>query len=114
MALKTGFLTVITFGLYRFWMKTRLRRWLWSSIRIGGLPLEYTGLPGEKILGFFVAVVLLAVYLSLINLGLTFFSVAVLQDIQPAYALTLLGVMPLWFYAQYRARRYILARTRWR
>ena len=31
-----------------------------------------------------------------------------------AYGLSLLGVLPLWFYARYRARRYVLARTRWR
>jgi hypothetical protein len=32
-------------------MKTRLRRWYWSSIRPDGLPLEYFGDPLEKLLG---------------------------------------------------------------
>jgi hypothetical protein len=32
-------------------MKTRLRRWNWSSIRPDGLPLEYVGDPLEKLLG---------------------------------------------------------------
>jgi hypothetical protein len=52
LALKTGFLTVITLGIYRFWMKTRLRRWYWSAIRPGGHPMEYVGDPIEKLLGF--------------------------------------------------------------
>ncbi|MEM8592624.1 MAG: DUF898 family protein, partial [Pseudomonadota bacterium] len=38
LALWTGFLTVLTLGLYRFWARTRLRRWYWSAIRPGGFP----------------------------------------------------------------------------
>ena len=45
LALKASLITVLTLGLYRFWMKTRLRRYYWSSIRPGGLPLEYAGEP---------------------------------------------------------------------
>lgn len=37
----TGLLTLIIAGFYRSWMKTRLRRWYWSAIRIGDQPLEY-------------------------------------------------------------------------
>ncbi|MEM9855540.1 MAG: DUF898 family protein, partial [Pseudomonadota bacterium] len=29
------------------------------------------------------------------------------------YALTFVGVIPIWFFASYRAQRYLLARTRW-
>lgn len=36
--LKTSLWTVLTLGFYRFWMKTRLRRWYWSAIRLGGMP----------------------------------------------------------------------------
>ncbi|MHA7877230.1 DUF898 family protein [Roseivivax sp.] len=114
LALRTGALTVLTLGLYRFWMKTRLRRWYWSAIRPGGHPLEYVGDPWEKLLGFLVAVVILAFYIGLVNLVLMFLSFSLFQGNAAAYALSLLGVVPLWFYAQYRARRYILARTRWR
>lgn len=114
MALKTGFLTVLTLGLYRFWMKTRLRRWYWSAIRPGGHPLEYVGDPWEKLLGFLFAVVILAFYIGVVNLLLMFASFSLFQGNVAAYGLSLLGVIPLWFYAQYRARRYVLARTRWR
>ncbi|MCK0150610.1 YjgN family protein [Marivita sp. S6314] len=114
LALKTGVLTVLTLGIYRFWMKTRLRRWYWSAIRPGGHPLEYVGDPIEKLLGFLFAVVILAFYIGIVNLLLMFASFALFQGNFAAYAISLIGVIPIWFYAQYRARRYVLARTRWR
>lgn len=114
LALKTGALTVLTLGLYRFWMKTRLRRWYWSATRPGGTPLEYVGDPYEKLLGFLIAVVILAFYIGVVNLALMFVSFSLFQQNYMAYAVSLLGVIPLWFYARYRARRYVLARTRWR
>ncbi|MFN3147732.1 MAG: DUF898 family protein [Paracoccaceae bacterium] len=114
LALGSSLLTVLTLGLYRFWMKTRLRRYYWSSIRPGGIPLEYTGLPSEKLLGFLIAVVIVAFYIGVVNLVLMFASFALLHGNVTAYALSFVGVVPLWFYARYRARRYVLARTRWR
>ena len=107
-------MTVLTLGFYRFWMRTRLRRWYWSAIRPGGHPLEYVGDPVEKLLGFLFAVVVLAFYIGIVNLILMFASFSLFQDNFAAYATSLVGVIPLWFFAQYRARRYILARTRWR
>jgi uncharacterized membrane protein len=114
MSLRMGLLTVLTLGIYRFWMKTRLRRWYWSAIRPGGIPLEYVGTPYEKLLGFLIAVVILAFYIGVVNLILMFASFALFQGNFAAYLLSFLGLVPLWFYAQYRARRYVLARTRWR
>jgi len=114
LALKTSVLTVLTLGFYRFWMKTRLRRFYWSSIRPGGVPLEYTGTGVEKLMGFLIAVVFLAFYIGLFNLLLMFFSFALLNDSFAAYFMSFIGVIPIYFYAQYRARRNILARTRWR
>lgn len=114
MSLRLGFLTVLTLGFYRFWMKTRLRRWYWSSWRPGGYPLEYVGDPWEKLLGFLIAVVFLAFYIGIVNLLLMFASFSLFNGNVAAYVLSFLGVIPLWFYARYRARRYVLARTRWR
>jgi uncharacterized membrane protein YjgN (DUF898 family) len=62
--LKLSVFTVLTLGIYRFWMKTRLRRWYWSAIRPGGHPLEYTGEALEKLLGFLIAVVFLSFYIG--------------------------------------------------
>ncbi|WP_371170314.1 DUF898 family protein [Aliiroseovarius sp. 2305UL8-7] len=114
LALKTGMLTILTLGFYRFWAKTRLRRYFWSSIRPGGLPLEYVGDPLEKLLGFLVAVVFMAFYIGIVNLILMYFSFAILNGNIAAYVLSFAGLVPIIFFAQYRARRYILARTRWR
>lgn len=114
LALVTTFLTVLTLGIYRFWMKTRLRRFYWSAIRPDGHPLEYVGQPLEKLLGFLVAVVFLAFYLGVVNLILMFVSFSLFNTNFAAYAVSFVGVLPIIFYAQFRARRYILARTRWR
>jgi len=114
MAFRLGFLTVLTLGFYRFWMKTRLRRWYWSAWRPGGHPFEYVGDPWEKLLGFLIAVVFLAFYIGIVNLLLMFASFSLFNGNFAAYLLSFLGVIPLWFYARYRARRYVLARTRWR
>lgn len=114
LALKTGFFTILTLGFYRFWMKTRLRRWYWSAMRPGGHPLEYVGDPLEKLLGFFIAVVVLTFYIGIVNLLLMFVSFSVFNSSWVGYIASFGGVIPIWFYARYRARRYVLARTRWR
>lgn len=114
LALRTGILTILTLGFYRFWAKTRLRRYYWSAIRPGGIPLEYVGDPLEKLLGFLVAVVFMAFYIGVVNLLLMYVSFALLNGNVAAYLLSLAGLAPIVFFAQYRARRYILARTRWR
>ncbi|MGH1330513.1 MAG: DUF898 family protein [Paracoccaceae bacterium] len=114
LAFRTGALTVLTLGFYRFWMKTKLRRYYWSSIRPGGVPLEYMGQGVEKLLGFLVAVVVMAFYIGVVNLILMFASFAIFHGNVTAYVLSFIGVLPIVFFAQYRARRYILARTRWR
>lgn len=114
LAFKTGFFTILTLGFYRFWMKTRLRRWYWSAIRPDGQPMEYVGDPIEKLLGFFIAVVVLTFYIGIVNLLLMFVSFSVFNSSWIGYLASFAGVIPLWFYARYRARRYVLARTRWR
>ena len=107
--------TILTLGIYRFWMTTKLRRHYWNAIRVNGDPLEYTGTGLEKLLGFLIALVVLALYLGIINLGLAFAGLFSLDDpvqLQITLQLSLLATLPLIFYATYRARRYILARTR--
>ncbi|HUS55405.1 MAG TPA: DUF898 family protein [Thermohalobaculum sp.] len=114
LALKTAIATVLTVGFYRFWMVTLLRRHYWNAIRIQGDPLEYTGTGLEKILGFLVAMIILAVYLGLVNIGLTFIGLSYIQDDKVVILLSITAALPLIFFATYRGRRYIMARTRWR
>ncbi|MEL6477124.1 MAG: DUF898 family protein [Pseudomonadota bacterium] len=118
LALRSMLLTIVTLGIYRFWMITKLRRHYFGAIHISGDPLEYTGKPLEKLLGFLVAIVILAVYLGLVNLMLTFVGLSLAND-DPVLSiaglyLTLFATLPLIFYAQYRSTHYILSRTRWR
>ena len=127
LALWTGALTIVTFGIYRFWARTRLRRYIWSAIMPGGDSFEYTGTGLEKFLGFLIALVVLAVYSGLLQVGLSFIGfnlwgamssepsgpMDVLIQLGATYV-TGLAVLPLIFFAQYRARRYMLSRTRWR
>lgn len=113
-ALKAAVLSVLTLGIYRFWMVTRLRRYYANAIRIDGDPLEYTGTGIEKLLGFLLALVVLAVYLGLVNLGLFFIGLSYFQGNPLALQASALALVPFWFWASYRARRYVLSRLRWR
>ena len=123
LALVTSLLTLVTLGIYRFWAKTRIRKYIWSSIDGDSDKFEYTGTGIEKLLGFLVAVVILAIYLGIIQMILFYFGLnlfsqpttmaeAVAQTL--AVYISFFAVVPLIFFAQYRARRYKLARTRWR
>ena len=114
LALKTTLWTLLTLGIYRFWMKTRQRRFLWSSVQPGGHPLEYHGEPLEKLLGFLAAVCLLSFYIGVVNLILFFASFSLFEGDYAGYWLSFLGILPLFWAAKYRARRYILGRTSWR
>ena len=114
LAITTSLLTLLTLGIYRFWMKTRIRRYYWSSVRPGDYPLEYVGQPVEKLLGFLMAVVFLSFYIGIVNLILMFLSFSLFQGNFAAYIASFVGVVPIWFFATYRARRYIIGRTRWR
>ncbi|MEM9062363.1 MAG: DUF898 family protein [Pseudomonadota bacterium] len=117
LSLRMACLTVLTLGIYRFWMTTHLRRHYWRAIRVLGDPFEYSGTGLEKLLGFLIAVIILAVYLGIFNLALTFGGLLSLEDpieLQILTSLSFLVSLPLIYFATYRARRYILARTRWR
>lgn len=116
-------LTLITFGIYRFWGKTRIRKYIWSSTALDGDRFEYTGTGREKLLGFLIAVVILAIYLGLVQIVLAFLGLPLLTEARTdaemamqaaAITLSVLSVVPLLFFAIYRARRYRMARTRWR
>ena len=113
LALKNSLLSLLTLGIYRFWGKTRIRRYFWSNVRIGGEPLEYTGLPSELLIGFLIALAVLVPLYGIYESMEFFFSgnTAVEQAAQTVYVLTLLFFFQ---YAFYRMWRYRLTRTVWR
>jgi uncharacterized membrane protein YjgN (DUF898 family) len=103
-------LLMVTLGIYRFWLTTDVRRFLWSNTEIAGEALEYTGTPLELLLGFLIAIaILIPVYagffLAALDLG-------ILGKLSGLVAFAALGVLGQ--YAIYRARRYRLTRTIYR
>lgn len=107
-------ITVLTLGVGRFWMITRLRQFHWSAFSIDDDPFEYTGKAIELLIGFLIALVILAAYLMVVNLSLAFVGFSYFDGNPLALQLSVLALIPIGFWAQYRARRYILSRTRWR
>jgi uncharacterized membrane protein YjgN (DUF898 family) len=105
--IRGGILLMVTLGIYRFWLMTDVRRFLWANSEIDGETLEYSGTPFELLLGFLVAVAILipiyaGFFLAALDLG-------VLGKLSGVIAFALLGVLGQ--YAVYRARRYRLTRT---
>ena len=102
-----GVLLLFTLGIYRFWLTTDIRRYLWSSTQLAGDSFEYSGTAYELLLGFLIALS------ALIPLYVAFF----LLTLAPGNSWSLLGLLILLFlgqYAVYRARRYRLTRTIYR
>jgi uncharacterized membrane protein YjgN (DUF898 family) len=100
-------LLMVTLGIYRFWLATDVRRFLWSNTEIAGETLEYTGTPLELLIGFLVAVaILIPVYAGFFLAALDLGTLGQLSGVMAFAALGLLGQ-----YAVYRARRYRLTRT---
>ena len=67
-------LLMVTLGIYRFWLTTDVRRFLWANTEVAGESLEYTGTPLELLIGFLVAIaILIPVYavffLAALDLG---------------------------------------------
>jgi uncharacterized membrane protein YjgN (DUF898 family) len=114
LAIRTTMLTVATFGLYSFWARTRLRRWLWSSVSIDGAPLEYDGRPLDKLAGFAIAACIVGAYLGVVVMVLIYLSLSLFQSVGPGMAASVALILPVYWFATYRGRRYLLGHTRWR
>jgi uncharacterized membrane protein YjgN (DUF898 family) len=108
--IRGALLLMVTLGLYRFWLATDMRRFLWTNTEIGGEGLEYTGTPIELLLGFLVAVaVLVPLYGVFFVAALDLDTLGEVSGILAFVLLFFLGQ-----FAIYRARRYRLTRTVYR
>jgi uncharacterized membrane protein YjgN (DUF898 family) len=97
----------VTLGLYRFWLFTDMRRYLWSNTVVDGESLEYTGTPAELLIGFLVAIGMLIpinvmIFVGTLELGLV-------SQLSSVLGLTVFALFR--HFAAYRARRYRLTRT---
>lgn len=99
--------TVLTLGIYSFWGKAKVRRYLWKNTLVLDEPLEYTGTGGELFRSFLLAMIFVLVG-SLIFSG--FSAIHPLVGSVAALAVTVTLVS----FAQYQALRYRFTRTRWR
>lgn len=103
-------LQLVTFGFYRFWLVTDMRRHLWSRTSLDGEPLEYLGQAKELLVGFLIALAVLApIYLGYAALGYAAETAQAFASLPFFLLYYLLG-----HFALYRARRYRLTRTVWR
>src|ERR1700676_709619 len=57
--IRGAMLLAVTLVIYRFWLATDVRRFLWSNTEIAGDGLEYIGTARELLLGFLIAIALL-------------------------------------------------------
>jgi len=103
-------LLLVTLGIYRFWLATDVRRFLWNNTEIAGDGLEYIGTARELLLGFLIAVALLVPINTLFFLGA--FAKGIIGQLSGTVALVVLGLLGQ--FAVYRARRYRLTRTVYR
>jgi uncharacterized membrane protein YjgN (DUF898 family) len=100
-------LLMVTLGIYRFWLATDVRCYLWTNTEIAGDSLEYTGTPLELLIGFLVAVaILIPVYACFFIAALDLGTIGQLSGVMAFAGLGVIGQ-----YAVYRARRYRLTRT---
>jgi uncharacterized membrane protein YjgN (DUF898 family) len=97
----------ITLGIYRFWLFTDMRRFLWAATRVAGETPEYTGTASELLIGFLVAIGILIPIYGLFFIGSL--ELGLLSQLSPVIAFIVLAGFGE--YAAYRARRYRLTRT---
>jgi uncharacterized membrane protein YjgN (DUF898 family) len=99
----------VTLGIYRFWLTTDQRRFLWSNTEVLGQTLEYTGTAREILIGFLIAIAILIP----INVGI-FLLAFYLELISEFSIVAFVLLTVIGHYAVYRARRYRLTRTVYR
>lgn len=107
-------LTIVTLGIYQFWAKTRVRRYLWSRTRFIDDTLEWTGTGLELFVGYLLAFLLFLIPFGLLNLLIH----GVLLRGHPGAAgligfVSYLVIFFLIGVATFRALRYRLSRTFW-
>lgn len=108
-------LNLVTLGIYHFWLKTDIRRYLWSRVEADDDPFEYTGTGGELFKGFLVAVFLVLLPVSLLY-QLVLAQLLIVAPAAGSIAAGVLVLFNLWLVgvAYFSVRRFRLTRTRWR
>jgi uncharacterized membrane protein YjgN (DUF898 family) len=110
MLARGALLLLVTFGFYRFWLSTSIRRHLWSRTSVAGESFEYTGTGRELLIGFlFALAILVPIYIVYFLIGIEFERLRAFTSLPLILFMAIFGQ-----FAIYRARRYRLTRTVWR
>ncbi|HEY7650448.1 MAG TPA: YjgN family protein [Methylomirabilota bacterium] len=107
------FLTLLTLGVYYFWAKVRVRRYIFGQAELDGDRFAFEGWGLEMLLGFIKAAVIFGLPITALNYApLILAGNSVVGIVAPlaAYGLVLV-FLPV---ARAGARRYRLSRTSWR
>ena len=106
-------LTLVTFGIYYFWAKTRVRQYLASQTEMEGDRFAYHGTAKELLLGTLKAVVVFGLPVLLLDLLRDVLDVPIVLKM---VAGVISGSLVFLFFpvAMVGARRYRLSRTSWR
>lgn len=108
-------LTVVTLGIYRFWAKAAVRRYLWSHTRVLGEPLEWRGTGLQLFLGALLTLVVVGFPLAIVQLALvTLARAGQVAAAAVVYVGLIIGIAYLVNVGLYRSWRYLLAWTSWR
>ncbi|MCC3862405.1 YjgN family protein [Pseudemcibacter aquimaris] len=109
--LKNLFFTIITFGIYRFWAKTNLRKYYWNKTKLDDEIFIYTGTGGELFLGavivFFLFVIPFTILFGYVSAAYPTIAPFLPIVLYPFF-IFMIGV------AIYRAQVYRMSRTYWR
>ncbi|MCF8467193.1 MAG: DUF898 domain-containing protein [Sneathiella sp.] len=112
--IKNKIFGLFTFGFYRFWGKTHVRRILWEGASIENDRLEYMGTAKELFLGFLIAMIILLPLMLVASLIAGLLS-AVTPGLPGGSDMVNIAVLyAFWQFARYRLWRYRLSRTSWR
>jgi uncharacterized membrane protein YjgN (DUF898 family) len=110
-------LTAVTLGVYSFWARTKVRKYVWSQTEIAGDRFAYHGTGGELFRGYLKAmgILILLAVVTIAGIPLLLRPVlgqqaAVAMGVLAFYAV-IVAILPV---AMVGARRYRLSRTSWR
>jgi len=107
------FLTLVTLGVYYFWAKTRIRRYLYAATEIEHDRLAYHGTGRELLIGFLKALVIFILPIMALQwVPQLIGAAAVIQSVAGLLGSVLAGIFGA--VAIVAARRYRLSRTSWR
>ena len=109
------FLTILTVGFYRFWGRTRIRKYIASHIDLGGFPFEYTGTGKELFFGFlkfYGCMVLFGILVGIISGIFKAIGLGILAPV--VVGVMFLLILPLISGVMYLAFRYFSSRISWK